>query len=63
MSLLGVFARKEHEVNIEKVNSFAVCRTLGGELSEGVFLGCISRKDFHASVSPASLVSFIRSLW
>ena len=63
MSLLGVFARKEHEVNIETVNSVAVCRTLGGELSEGVFLGCISRKDFHASVSPASLASFIRSLW
>lgn len=36
MNLLGVFARKEHEVNIEKVSSFAVCRTLGGELSEGV---------------------------
>lgn len=45
MNLLGVFARKEHEVNTEKVSSFAVCRTLGGELSEGVFLGFISRKD------------------
>lgn len=45
MNLLGVFARKEHEVNIEKVSSFAICRTLGGELSESVFLGFISRKD------------------
>ena len=63
MSLLGVFARKEHEVNIEKAGPFAVCRTLGGELSEGVFLGFLSRKDFHASVSPASRASFIRNLW
>ena len=45
MNLLGVFARKEHEVNIEKVRSSAVCRTPGGELSEGAFLGFIARKD------------------
>lgn len=57
-----MFARKEHEVNIEKVNSFAVCRTLGGELSEGVFLGCISRKDSCICESSFSCIFHQESL-